>query len=281
MNIGASFLYPSRIAGSRPKLSGILALAMILLFPRSSAAQQSASSKKNAQQTSKIRPHFPEVEDLLRQGLIEQAKEKIQEELKRNPSSVEGHNLLGIIYSDQKDYANALEAFQHALKLDPNSTRTRNNIGNVYVAQGKFDLAEQEFRTVLRTAPANRDANYNLGLVLLAQGSPAKAILHFQRVRPANLETKFNLTRAYLQAGRTAEGLKSATELSGENKDNVQLHFTLGVLLASEKQYRAAQLELEKANALQPETFEILYNLGQADLRAGEYPKAELALNRA
>jgi tetratricopeptide (TPR) repeat protein len=104
---------------------------------------------------------------------------------------------------------------------------------------------------------------------------------HFQRVRPANLETKFNLTRAYLQAGRIADGLKSASELSGENRDNVQLHFTLGVLLASEKQYRAAQLELEQANALQPETFETLYNLGQTYLRAGEYAKAELTLNRA
>src|SRR3977135_3562968 len=72
-----------------------------------------------------------------------------------------------------------------------------------------------------------------------------------------------------------------ASELSTHNKDDVQLHFTLGVLLASEKQYRAAQLELEKANALKPETFEILYNLGQTYLRGGEYARAEQVLNRA
>ena len=51
--------------------------------------------------------------------------------------------------------------------------------------------------------------------------------------------------------------------------------------LAGEKQYPAAQLELEKASALQPETFEILYNLGQVYLQGGEYKKAELVLNRA
>ena len=50
----------------------------------------------------------------------------------------------------------------------------------------------------------------------------------------------------------------------------MQLHFTLGVLLGSEKQYKPAQLELERANALQPETFEILYNLGQTYLRNAE-----------
>jgi tetratricopeptide (TPR) repeat protein len=72
-----------------------------------------------------------------------------------------------------------------------------------------------------------------------------------------------------------------ASELSAQNKDDVQLHFTLGVLLASEKQYPAAQLELEKANSLRPETFEILFNLGKAYLRDADYTKAELALNRA
>ena len=50
----------------------------------------------------------------------------------------------------------------------------------------------------------------------------------------------------------------------------MQVHFSLGVLLASEKQYKAAQLELEKADALQPETFEIIYNLGQVYLRDGQ-----------
>ena len=87
--------------------------------------------------------------------------------------------------------------------------------------------------------------------------------------------------RAYLQAGKTAEALKTAHDLSASHKQDVQLHFTLGVLFASAKQYKAAQLELEQANALQPETFEILHNLGQAYLRAQEYAKADLALNRA
>ncbi len=148
---------------------------------------------------------------------------------------MEGYNLLGIVYSSEKDYDNALEAFQHALKLDPNSARTHNNLGNLYVAQEKFDLAEKEFGEVLRFDPTNREANYNLGLVLMARRSPAEAILHFQRVRPADIATRFNLVRAYLQAGRTAEGLKLARELSAQNKDDVQLHFTLGVLLAAEK----------------------------------------------
>ncbi len=203
------------------------------------------------------------------------------EEVLRNPSSVDGYNLLGIIESDQQDYANALTAFQKALQLAPNSAKTHNNLGNVYLVQQRPDLAEQEFRTVLRLEPGNRDGNYNLGVLLMAKGSPAEAILYFDRVRPINLATQLNIIRASLQSKRTAEALRIAAEVSAQNMNDVQAHFSLGVLLASEKQYKPAQLELEKADALQPGTFEIVYNLGQTLLRNGDNPQAELALTRA
>src|SRR6266436_1316000 len=226
----------------------IIALFGISLCLSSSVAQQPTTKQFDKPSS----PPLTEAEALLREGRIEEAKSRIQEELQRNPTNAEAYDLLGVASVNEKDFPGALEAFQHALKLAPNSTRTRNSIANVHVAQGKLDLAEQELRTVLRVAPANRDANYNLGLVLLAQSAPAKAIPYFQRVRPASRESKFNLTRAYLLAGRASEGLKSATELSNENRDDVQIHFTLGVLLASQKQYRTAQLEQVYADEKKP-----------------------------
>ncbi len=217
----------------------------------------------------------------MQQGQPDQAKAKIQEELAQHPSSVEAYNLLGILATSQQDYSAALAAFQQALKIAPNSTKTHVNLGNVYVTEKNFDLAEKEFRTVLRLEPANRDANYNLGLLLMARGAAAEAIPHFERVRPATVATQFNLVQAYFKTNASAEALRLATELSAQNKDDLQLHFSLGLILASEKQYKAAQLELERADVLQPGTFEILYNLGQAYSRAGDYGKADLALSRA
>ena len=268
------------VSHQRPLWIAALAVFVALLFSVALSAQQPVA-RNPAGSSSKPNLRFQEVEDLVRQGLLDQAKQKIKDVLQQNPSSVEGYNLLGIICTEQKDFPGAVEAFQHALKIDPNSVRTRNNLGNAYAAQGKADLAEKELRAVVRLDPANRDGNYNLGLLLMARNQPAEAIPHFQRVKPANLETKINLIRALLQAHRTAEGLKVAAGVSDEKKDDIQVHFTLGVLLAAEKQYKPAQLELEKANALRPETFEILFNLGQAYLRGAEFDKAELALNRA
>ena len=254
------------------KAAGPLALLALLLAGLAAAAQPKPAAASTA---------FLQAEELIQQGRLAEAKTAILDEIARHPSSVEGYNLLGIIDGDQQDDSDAVAAFQKALQFAPNSVKTHNNLGNVYVALKKLDLAEKEFQTVLRLDPANGEANYNLGVLLMMKGAPAQAIPHFQRVRPANMATQFNLVRAYFQTGRTAEALKLATQLSAQNKNSVQLHFSLGVMLASEKQYQAAQLELEEADALEPGTFEILYNLGQAYLRSGQFPKADIVLNRA
>src|SRR5208283_937823 len=96
---------------------------------------------------------FREAEELIQKGQLEEAREKIEGQLKLNPSSVEGYNLLGILYTSEKDYDHALDAFQQALQLAPNSAKTRNNLGNLYVTQQKPDLAEKEFTQVLRRDP--------------------------------------------------------------------------------------------------------------------------------
>lgn len=265
--------------GMRERLDHLIAAwtLSLALFATSVSAQQA----RNITHPERVPAAYVEADALIRQGAYEEAKGKIQEELARNPSSVEGYNLLGIVYSDQKDFDNAIETLQRALKLAPNSARTHGNLGSVYFAQGNPELAEREFRAALRLDPGNKDANYNLGSLLLAKGNAREAIPFLKRVRPENLETRLNLARAYLQAGRTAEGLRLTNEISQENKGDVKVHFTLGVLLAAERQLKAAQVELERANFLEPETFDILENLGHVYLRGGDNGKAELTLNRA
>jgi tetratricopeptide (TPR) repeat protein len=55
----------------------------------------------------------------------------------------------------------------------------------------------------------------------------------------------------------------------------------LGIIESDKQDFRSAVAAFQHADALKPETFEILFNLGQALLRDGQYPKSELALNRA
>jgi len=253
-------------------------LALPLRLNHAQAASRSPAAKKPL---SAADAHFAAGRDLLAQHRPKEAEAEIRAGLKLAPRSLQGLNLLGIALEGQKDFAGAAAAFQQALKIAPRSAETHNNLGNSYVIQQKNDLAEREFRTTLRYDPANRDANYNLGLLLLARNDPRGAIAYFSRVQPQDPEVLVNLTQAYLGAGQKEKGLELAHSLSEQAKNDVRAHFTLGVLLAKQRQYSAASHEFEIANSLQPDTFEILYNLGQAYRRRGDNEKALDVLGRA
>ncbi len=271
---GLSILARASAAFRGRHLLGVFAIFLIAGTVRGQRSTSQAASQERD-------PLLLQAQTLLSQGHTAEAKEKLTHAVGENPSSIEAYNLLAIIYTNEKDFPNAFDALQHALKLNASSAGTRINLGNLYIAEDKSALAEQEFRTVLQSHPANVEANYDLGVLLLNSGKPAEAILHLKRVQPQNVQTEMNLVRAYLRLHQTSEALTLARQISAAHKDEVQVHFTLGMLLAEEKQYRPALLELETADALAPETFEILQNLGETSFRAGDYAKSEVALNRA
>jgi tetratricopeptide (TPR) repeat protein len=258
-----------------------IASSRLLVCAALAACAISIATGAAAQQLAHASADFSQAESLFREHRLAEAKTEVLAQLTLHPKSVEGLDLLGMIEGAQRDFDGAQASFEKALEIAPNSAKSRNNLGSIYAATGHFDMAEKEFRTVLRFDLADDEANFNLGMLLVARGAGAEAISHLLRVRPQTTETSYQLVHAYLQTGRTAEALKLAKELSDQNKNNLQIHFSLGTLLASEKQYDAARRELEIADALAPETFEILYNLGQTLLRSGQFAESELVLNRA
>jgi tetratricopeptide (TPR) repeat protein len=259
-----------------------LGVLLCISVPLSLAVSAQKPSEPASKTPPEAKERFNEARRLLQGGYADSALASVQQGLKVAPRSVEGLNLLALIYVQKHDYTQAGAALEDALKVDPRSTETHNNLGNTYYAQQKLDLAEQEFQKTLRYEPGNRDANYNLGLVLLAKHDAQSAITYLRRVRPADDPVvQLSLTQAYFATGETASAMEEAKLLSERAKNDVRVHFALGALLTSQKQYAAAIHELEVANALRPGTPEILHSLGQAYLRNQDYAKAEAALQQA
>ena len=96
-------------------VAGSLFLLLLSSLTLAAQAPHHSATVRKAEQSSKPSPNLQQAEELRRQGLFDQARGKVQEELQRNPASVEAYNMLGFIYVGEKDYSNAVEAFQHAL----------------------------------------------------------------------------------------------------------------------------------------------------------------------
>src|SRR6266705_3440816 len=112
---------------SRPRAL-LLALSCLVLYistslPYTALANQAPQKKSSSPPPQKIDPGFQETQSLLQQGRFDEARQQIQIGLAKDPKSVEGFNLLGIVCVSQKDFPCALDAFQHALKLAPSSSK--------------------------------------------------------------------------------------------------------------------------------------------------------------
>src|SRR4029077_20446573 len=70
----------------------------------------------------------------------------------------------------------------------------------------------------------------------------------------ADPSRQIEAVRKAFDSGHATEGLHLANTFSVQHKDDAEFHTQLGVVLATNKQYKAAQLELEKANALKPDS---------------------------
>lgn len=224
---------------------------------------------------------FASARSFLAQGNLARARGATLAGLKSAPGSVEGYDLLGIIYVQQRDYDEALAAFEHALSLNPRSAATHNDLANCYAQQQKMEMAEKEYRTTLEIAPGDPVANFNLGVVLLARNKPEAAIPYFRKVVHPDLPSEVNLIRAYLRSDHVAAGLDDARHISQKGGKDASLHYALGMVLAEEKQFETAEHELEIADGLRPKSYDIVLNQGKVSLHCKHYDKAESALNRA
>lgn len=263
------------------RLLATIATATLLLPIQPPESRAQVAGNKVASHRNTAPDDFAQARGLLRQGSLEEALAAVQRGLGASPNSVEGLNLLGMVYDQQGRHAGSESAFRKALKVDPHSVATLNNLAISYAAQRKLALAEQTFRATLRLQPLNRTANYNLGVVLLALHEPKAALVPLQRVRPRDTTTLLSLTDAYLLAGMTAQGLRTAQAMSTRADKDVKLHVSLAVTLASNRQYHAAISEFELANAIQPRTVDILHDLGQAYLRIRQPARAQEVLEQA
>ena len=285
MNPQIAQITPMRSAEKRSPLRAMCLLSFLFLPPILSASgsepQSSARRPAPPASASAVQERFAEAQRLLHQGDADAALASAQAGLKLSPNSVEGLNLLGVINGQRRDFAGAVAAFEAALRVEPHSAVTHTNLGNIYFEEQRTDLAAKEFRATLSDHPNDREANYNLGSLLLAKKQPKLAIIYFSRVKPQDAQVLFNLSQAYFASGQKAKGLEIAKSLSELAKDNVRAHFTLGVLMASQEQYADAIHEFQAADALEPGTFEILHDLGQAYLKSGDNGRALEILDRA
>jgi type IV pilus assembly protein PilF len=143
-----------------------------------------------------------------RNGQLAVALEEARRAASIDPGFPDTYGLLGLIYMDMNDQAEAEANFQRAMRLDPASSELANNYGWFLCQTGRERDSVQYFDRALRdplyTTPAR--AAQNAGSCLLKVKDYAGAERYLRRsfeLDAANPATKYLLARSYLSMGQT------------------------------------------------------------------------------
>ena len=106
---------------------------------------------------------FKEGSRLYQQGKIAEALSRVNSGLQQQPKDPQGRFLKGLIQTEQKKTADAIQTFTSLTEDYPELPEPYNNLAVLYAAQGNYDKAKAALELAIHTHPAYATAHENLG----------------------------------------------------------------------------------------------------------------------
>lgn len=136
-----------------------------------------------------------DAQQLLKQGQIDRAMERVDQYLKTRPKDARGRFLRGILLTEQNKSSDAIRVFTELTQDYPELPEPYNNLAVLYASQGQYDQARTALELAIRTHPSYATAHENLGDIYAKMASQAydKALKLDKGNRAA--QTKLNLIK--------------------------------------------------------------------------------------
>jgi tetratricopeptide (TPR) repeat protein len=139
---------------SRPKMRSIFTTFFAILLPLYLATANAAPADD-----------IKEGSKLYQQGKLDQAMAKVMAGLQQQPKDAQGRFLKGLIQTEQKKIADAIQTFTGLTEDYPELPEPYNNLAVLYAGQGNYEKAKAALELAIHTHPAYATAHENLALV--------------------------------------------------------------------------------------------------------------------
>jgi Tfp pilus assembly protein PilF len=132
------------------------------------------------------------------------AVQQYQAALKLDPNNQGSLLRLGMLYTAQQQYDQAIDIFQRFVKATNESASAYADLGFCLELSGKTDQAESAYKSGIAKDPKNQPCRVNYGLLLARAGKIAEATTQLQAVlTPAQVH--YNIASVFEGQGRTEQ----------------------------------------------------------------------------
>jgi len=212
-------------------------------------------------------------------GQLGQAEAGYLAILRKNPRNVDALHALGILYTQQKNFADAIKYLQAAVKYQPGNSILQLHLANVLKAQGLFEQAAAILQKTLADNPHYVSALNNLGTVFYAQGKLSEAIKVYRSAiqqEPLFIDAYYNLGLALNKQNFLDEAVTTYRKLLELAPEHFAARFHLACILMKQDKIDDALVELTEVAKSQPYHFETQSNIAVCYLKKGELNSAKI-----
>ena len=157
-----------------------------------------------------------EAQQLLKQGQVDRALERVDQFLRTKPKDARGRFLRGILLTEQNKPLEAIKVFTDLTQDYPELPEPYNNLAVLHASQGQYDKARAALEMAIRTHPSYATAHENLGDIYAKMASQAydKALQLDKGNQGA--QTKLNLIKDLFSNSQRPPKVASRSEVASK-----------------------------------------------------------------
>lgn len=227
-------------------------------------------------------------------GRIRDAVIEAQDIIKRDPTNLEAHKLLGRIYlrslgdmpggsGSDNVLKLAIEQYEQIVKIEPDSVDDHLLLGRLYRLNNDLQKAESELKTAIKLDPNSEEAVTTLAILYTDEGDTAQALQVLSAVpdtaRSAKLYAALGTTYEQRKEYKNAiDAFKKAIMLDRDNLDAIR---GLAENLLNDGQTDAALEQYKVIADANPEDAQTFLRIAEIYRRQGKYDQALENLKKA
>lgn len=221
---------------------------------------------------------FGDLASLVKEGDIEQARQKLEAMIVANPERAFPYFLMGILSTRDNQREEALAWYDKALEINPEMKPALVQKGRLLAMLDDRGAAKEAYQTLLEVDPGNSKARLNIGKLSMAEGDPELAEEEIRSVlaaNPQNTQARLMLAQVLMRKGQEAEAISWLKETVRDNPKVAAAHQTLGMLYEKLGEFEDARSAYMLAVEHSERSPGALFRLGNIDFLRREFASAE------